>query len=625
MTVTISRTGDTTALLWVDAMEETTRRNPAPLQDETTYSKWSFGRVFPGDSSTTLPFKATGPVGALGATGRLWLVPDDCPDDSADCGRVNTPHICVDNPGPDDANCSYGAQYMRGSVNEQTFTIYNDFMGVRIEADQTSIAEGGAATFTLHRHGGKPNNLAKTLQVRVLVTQDGDYISGTTPTTVTFAAGETTASFSVSTTDDEVDEMDGSITATLLQPYGCTDDQYCYAIGEYKGTPWEVTEVTTAVTDNDYIPPNLSIADSSGREIDGAIEFTVSLDAPNTQEVSSVDWATAEDGTDAAATSDTDFTAASGTLSFAVGETEKVITVTLTDDELDEDHETFNISLSNPQNVTIVDGSATGTIIDDELSTAVIWVSTPGAVVEGEDVVFRAKRIPPREAGATVSADDLCYDTDTCFDFDGEAPNSALTIKVRVTQEGDVISGAVPATLTFQPGSSFGHLTISTADDAVVEATGIVTAEILNGPGYSPLQVAQEGATEDHPSRQSRIVYDNDLTFSIADVQGDETSGTLDFTVSLNAAAPEDISVDVTTVDRDGHVPCQRDRYQPGQRLRGQGRDYRLLYRRADQDLLSDPDRRHHIRERRGVRGQTQQSTTALNPRGRFGRWDHRG
>ena len=144
MTVTSFRTGDTTALLWVDAMEETTRRNPAPLQDETTYSELSFGRVMPGDSSTTQPFKATGPVGALGATGRLWLVPDDCPDDSADCGRVNTPHICVDHPGPDDANCSYRAQYMRGSPYEQTFTIYNDFMGVRIEADQASIAEGGA-------------------------------------------------------------------------------------------------------------------------------------------------------------------------------------------------------------------------------------------------------------------------------------------------------------------------------------------------------------------------------------------------------------------------------------------------------------------------------------------------
>ena len=127
-------------------------------------------------------------------------------------------------------------------------------------------------------------------------------------------------------------------------------------------------------------------------------------------------------------------------------------------------------------------------------------------------------------------------------------PTQPLTIRVSVTQEGDVISGTAPATLTFQPGSSFAHLTIPTVDDATVEATGIVTAEILNGPGYSPLHGAQVETTDLLP-RQSRTVHDNDLTFSINDVQGSEALNTLDFTVSLNAAAPENVSIDVTTGD----------------------------------------------------------------------------
>ena len=549
LTATISRTGDTTVLLYVDTMREITRRYPAPFQDRTTLSDWRFSRVFPGESSTTVQFARLSNVEALGATGRVWLVPDSCPDGSEDCGVIDAPHVCIDHAGPDQADCAFHPQYHRGSPYEQTFIVYSKYMGVRIEADQTSVAEGGAATFTLHRHGGKPGNLAKTLEVQVAVTQDGDYIEGSAPTTVTFAAGESTATLSVPTADDEVDEMDGAVTATLLQPYGCTDDQHCYAIGQYVGTPWEIVEATTAVTDDDYIPPNVSIADGSGRENDGTIEFTVSLNAPNTQEVSSVDWATEQDSTDAAATSGTDFTAASGTVNFAIGETEKVITVTLTDDELDEDHETFNVTLSNPENATIVDGTATGTIIDNELAIAVIWIPTPGSVVEGEDVVFRAKRIPPRESGAAESADDPCYDATTCFDYDGEAPNTALTVKVRVTQEGDVISGTAPITLTFQPGSSFAQLTIPTVDDATVEATGIVTAELLNGAGYSPLHAAQDDASADLFPKQSLTVHDNDLTFSINDVEGSETLGTLDFTLSLNAAAPENVSVDVTTVD----------------------------------------------------------------------------
>ena len=68
------------------------------------------------------------------------------------------------------------------------------------------------------------------------------------------------------------------------------------------------------------------MADVIARENDGTIEFTVSLNQSNNEEASSVDWTTQENGTTEAATSGADFTAASGTLNFAVGETEKTVT-----------------------------------------------------------------------------------------------------------------------------------------------------------------------------------------------------------------------------------------------------------------------------------------------------------
>ena len=83
--------------------------------------------------------------------------------------------------------------------------------------------------------------------------------------------------------------------------------------------------MTTVVTDGDYILPEVSVADGTARENDGTMEFTVSLDQANNEGVSSVDWATREDGTTEAAISGTDFTAASGTLNFAIGETEKTV------------------------------------------------------------------------------------------------------------------------------------------------------------------------------------------------------------------------------------------------------------------------------------------------------------
>src|SRR5262249_22304527 len=60
-----------------------------------------------------------------------------------------------------------------------------------------------------------------------------------------------------------------------------------------------------------------------------------------------------------------DYTAVSGTLTFAPGETTKTIIVQALDDTLFEPSETFTVTLSNPSSgVTISDGLAAGTIQD---------------------------------------------------------------------------------------------------------------------------------------------------------------------------------------------------------------------------------------------------------------------
>ena len=351
-----------------------------------------------------------------------------------------------------------------------------------------------------------------------------------------------------------MDEVDGSITVALdfANRADCPDVERCYGVNQYRGSPWRSWWVTTAVTDNDYVLPGVSIADAEGREADGSIAFTVTLDAPNLEQVSTVDWATSDDGSTKAATAGADYTAAGGSLTFAIGETEKSFTVTLLDDALDEDHETFNVELSNPSELTLSDATASGTIIDDELAMAVIFdTDYEGSVVEGQDIVLRIKRIPPLAAGAPVDTDDPCYgDPATqCFDFDGDPGNAALTVNVRVTQDGSVISGSAPTTVTFAPGSSYASLTIPTDDDATVEATGAVKAEILNGAGYSPLVVEPAQTPGEDVPTAHRTVHDNDLTFSVQDAQAGEADRQLDFTVSLNAAAPEEVTVQVMTVD----------------------------------------------------------------------------
>ena len=537
--VTLTRTGDTSGRLIISGWTPFTTYNPAPDHDEhgrprdTTF----FGHIPPGETSYAAIHLFHSNVNALGRSYQIVLA---------------DPHYCPDDP----EECGYGPQYTVGTPQEATIRSYSNLMGVRIEADQTTVAEGGTATFTLYRHGGKPDAMTRPLQVRVGVTQEGDYISGAIPETVTFQPGQASATLSVPTSNDAMDEPNGVINASILSADSFDDDEYAYEFGKYVGTPWVIYSVTTAVTDDDYVLPEVSVADGIASEDAGTIEFAVSLNRANNEEAASVDWATQEDGTTDTATSGIDFTAASGTLNFAIGETEKTVTVTLLDDDMDENHENFNVVLSNPQNVTLGDATATGTILDEELASAVIFASSQQQdVVEGEDIVLRMQRLFPSEPGQVVNVDDPCYEgsPNMCFTSspDANQTNVPLTVNVRVTQEGAVISGTAPTTVTFQPGSIYAYLIISTDDDATVEPDGKIKAEILNGSGYSPLFVGYTQSPDEFLPTSIRTVYDNDLTFSVGDAAASEDAGTLDFTVSLNAAAPGDVSVDVTTVDGD--------------------------------------------------------------------------
>src|SRR3981081_1140800 len=61
-----------------------------------------------------------------------------------------------------------------------------------------------------------------------------------------------------------------------------------------------------------------------------------------------------------------DYAASSGTLTFAAGETSKVIHVQVTGDSVVEANETLTLSLSSPNGAPIAHGSATGTIVNDD-------------------------------------------------------------------------------------------------------------------------------------------------------------------------------------------------------------------------------------------------------------------
>ena len=105
-------------------------------------------------------------------------------------------------------------------------------------------------------------------------------------------------------------------------------------------------------------PVAIEAHDASVREGPGAVlSFRITLDRARHAAVS-VNYATA-DGT---ATEGEDYTSASGTLTFAAGETGKTVEVAVLDDSHDEGGETLTLTVSNPSGARIERASATGTI-----------------------------------------------------------------------------------------------------------------------------------------------------------------------------------------------------------------------------------------------------------------------
>ena len=91
-------------------------------------------------------------------------------------------------------------------------------------------------------------------------------------------------------------------------------------------------------------------------------------------------WATV----DGSATAGSDYTAASGTVTFSAGTTTQPIAIAVAGDLLDEDDEHFYVSLSSASGATIaVGGPGLGMIVDDDASPS-LSVSDAAATAEGD-------------------------------------------------------------------------------------------------------------------------------------------------------------------------------------------------------------------------------------------------
>ena len=149
----------------------------------------------------------------------------------------------------------------------------------------------------------------------------------------------------------------GAVSITLPETTDCSDSGAICTDDSRK-----LSHPTSATVAG---PPAISISDATVQEAEGAVlVFTATLSHASSRTVT-VDYATS-DGT---AVAGSDYTAASGKLTFNAGQTSHTVQVTVLTDSEDESQETLTLTLSNPSQATLADATGTGTIEDGESSS----------------------------------------------------------------------------------------------------------------------------------------------------------------------------------------------------------------------------------------------------------------
>jgi hypothetical protein len=239
-------------------------------------------------------------------------------------------------------------------------TIDNDDTAPSLSISDVTLTEGNvgtkAATFTisLSAPSGFPVSFA-------YATVDGTAVEGgvaglgqddyeAASAVLVLDAGETSVQVSVLGNGDTLAEANETFFVQLSAADNAT-------IADAQGQ--------ANITNDDGLP-TISIGDVSELEGDAGTKtftFTVTLSSASGTQVS-VDFATAN-GT---AISPSDYTATSGTVSFAPGQTTATIDVTVKGETSVEGNkdETFYVNLSNPFAATILDGQGVGNILNDD-------------------------------------------------------------------------------------------------------------------------------------------------------------------------------------------------------------------------------------------------------------------
>lgn len=278
--------------------------------------------------------------------------------------------------------------------------------------------------------------------------------------------------------------------------------------------------------------PTLSVRDLTVSEADGFADVTVFLDKPSASTVT-VAWTTTDGTAYDRSGFDFDYQAASGSLSFAPGETEKTVrislrsTATVTNADI-ERNEWFFVKLSTPVGATLAnDGTGRVTVIDNDTVVTRAQLYASDVIVDEGVGAARFVLTLGRDRGA--------------------ASTQPVTVEVS-TRDGSATAGsdftALRTTVTFAPGETAKTVVVPITNDTLAEGHETFTLQLAHAQGAD---IARGEA--------SATIAANDATpvvrpkISVASTYWSEGRPWLDVPVTLSAPSNQRITVRWQTVD----------------------------------------------------------------------------
>nr|WP_315179994.1 Calx-beta domain-containing protein [uncultured Cardiobacterium sp.] len=372
-----------------------------------------------------------------------------------------------------------------------------------ISGDET-VEEGQAATYTIRLSEARTEETTVTVTLTHKETSDADFDASAQPLvkTLTIPAGQTEVKLTLNTADDS--EAEGKETFTI----GLSNPSNGVKLGD-------VTEVTTAINDNDSAPATAEVKSvSSPKVAEGeTLVFDVAMDKPTTDtEVSlTLKGDTATLGTDTGSpievstdggttwtpvTPDSDgkFTA---TVPAGSENGVKVRVPTVKDTETEAD-ETLTLQAATKDQTTPVTG--TGTITDVPPPSAEVKSVSSPKVDEGQPLEFDVavdKPTTDTEVSLTLKGDTATLGTDTGSPI--EVSTDGGTTWTPVTPDSDgKFTATVPA------GSENGvKVRVPTVKDTETEADETLTLQAATKDQTTP--VTGTGTITDVPPPSAEV------------------------------------------------------------------------------------------------------------------------